>query len=79
MYLQDIFNERSTDYNLRFFLKMRKLGEEIIDIGREFQILGPRKRIVNCGLRFVRKICATRMRSIIVGRSSGMILHLVTC
>ena len=36
-------------------LQVKKL-DEVIDIGREFQILGPWQRTVNC-LRFVRQEC----------------------
>ena len=39
-----------------FFLKVTKLDKEVIDIGREFQLLGPWYRIGNC-LRFVRQEC----------------------
>ena len=49
-----------------FFLKVRKLDEEVIDIGREFQLFGP--MVKDCKLL---KICATRMRSIAAGRSGA--------
>ena len=40
----DFSNKNSTI----FVLKVRKLDDEVIDIGREFQMLGPWERIVNC-------------------------------
>ena len=43
---------------------MKKLDEEVIDIGREFQTL-------DCKLL---KICATKMRSIVVGCSGTIII-----
>ena len=39
-----------------FFLKLGRLDEQVVDAGREFQILGPWQRIVNC-LRLVRQGC----------------------
>ena len=45
-------------------LKVRKLDDEVIDIGREFQLL---------------KICATRMQSLAASRSGAIVVHLTIC
>ena len=52
-------------------LKVRKLDKDVIDIGREFQSLVQDWKLL--------KICATRMRSIVAGRSGTIIMDLATC
>lgn len=53
--LANIQNDFSKNSNT-LFLKLRKLYKQVIDTGKEFQILGPWQEIVNC-LRLVRQEC----------------------
>ena len=59
-----------------FVFKLGKLyDKQVIDAGREFQILRPWS-VENCKLL---KIHTTRIQSIIAGCSSAIVMHLTTC